>query len=171
MSGVAGLARGITSINRLRASIKALPLRIRTAVAKDAAEILTDELRADFKAGRTVYDTPRPLSVDGQPLSLVSGRGARHRYRHQHASTVGEVKALEAKREQLDAYRGRGHVKDSLAFVQIGTIIRAQLGQPYAKYLVGKYKILPQRLPVSWQAKLETIVREYAEDFEREAMR
>lgn len=137
MSGVPNLAKGITSLNRLRSSIKALPLRIRTAVAKDAAEILTREIRDEYDSGRTVYDTPRPLGVAGQPLSLVK----------------------------------TGKVRGSLAFVTVGTIVRAQLSTRYARYLVGKYKILPQRLPVKYAQALEQLVREYVEDFEREAAR
>jgi hypothetical protein len=142
VSGVTNMAGGISSIARLRSTIKALPLRIRSAVAKDAEAILNSELSDNFAAGRTVYDTPRPLSVAretiGQPLSLVK----------------------------------TGKTKGALQFVTIGTILRASLGTKYAKYLVGKYKVMPNgALPAAWRSKLETLVREYAEDLEREAAR
>lgn len=134
MSGVANMAQGITSMNRLKRAIKDLPLRIRSAVAKDAAEVMNMELRSDFASGRTVYDTPRPLSVQGKPLTLVK----------------------------------TGKTREALSFVVIGTILRAQLGMKYARYLVGKYAILPMSLPAAWRAKLQQIVREYREDFARE---
>ena len=137
MSGVASMRQGIDSMNRLKGAIRDLPIRIRSAVAKDAAEVLNMELRADFAEGRTVYDTPRPLSVDGKPLTLVK----------------------------------TGRTRDALSFVVIGTILRAQLGAKYARYLIGKYKILPMSLPAAWRGKLERIVREFREDWERELAR
>lgn len=137
MSGVANLRTGISSMNRLRAAIADMPLRIRSAVAKEAAEVLTAEVRKDFAAKVTVYDTPRPLSVGGQSLSLVK----------------------------------TGRTRAELAFVAVGTIVRAQLGSKYAKYLVGKYKVLPMSLPASWAALLEKVVAEYAADWAKEASR
>lgn len=137
MSGVGGLNKGITSIARLRSAIKDLPRNLRQAVANEASGYLDIELRADFDAGRTVYNTPRPLGVSGQQLSLVKSRKTR----------------------------------DNIGFRSTGTIVRAELYTRYAKYLIGKYKILPQRLPVDWQAYLENLVREYREDWEREQAR
>lgn len=137
MSGIANMASGINSLNRLRASIKALPLRIRSAVAKDAEAVLTSAVRDAFDAGETVYDTPRPSGKAGQRLTLVR----------------------------------TGATRSDLGFVAIGTIVRAVLGRKYQRYLVGKYQILPQRLPAEWSKKLGQIVQEYAEDFQREALR
>jgi len=137
VSGVKNLRAGIDSINRLKAAIKDAPIRVRAAVAQDAAEVLTREIRGAFSSGRTVYDTPRPLSVDGGRLSLVRS----------------------------------GRVRGDLQFVRVGTILRAQIGAAYARFLVGKYAILPQRLPEAWARALTKIVDEYRADFEREATR
>lgn len=137
MSGVANLRTGISSMNRLRAAIADMPLRIRSGVAKEAAEVLTAEIRQDFAAKVTVYDTPRPLSVTGAPLSLVKS----------------------------------GRTRSELAFVAIGTIVRAQLGSKYGKYLVGKYKVMPMSLPSAWAKKLEGIVAEWAAAWAKEAAR
>lgn len=127
MSGVSGLQQGITSINRLKRAIRELPKHMQESVAEDAAGYLDIKIREDFAKARTVYDTPRPLSVDGKPLSLVR----------------------------------TGMIKQTLAFTAIGTIVRAELSTKYARYLIGKYKILPQRLPVAWRQYLETLVQEY----------
>lgn len=137
MSGIKDLAKNIATVDKLRTTIKALPLRIRTAVARDAAEVLTWSIREQYDAGRTVYDTPRPLSVDGDKLTLKKS----------------------------------GTTRATLSFVTVGTIVRAQLSTKYSKYLVGKYKVLPQRLPIAYSEALQKIVREYIEDFESEVNR
>lgn len=137
MSGVSNLSGGITTIARLRKAISDLPVRIRQAVATEAAEALNAEVREDYARGLTVYDEPRPAGVKGQKLSLVKS----------------------------------GTTKRETGFAAKGTIVRAELATRYAKYLIGKYRILPQKLPPAWQKKLEQIVREYREDWEREASR
>lgn len=137
MSGVANIATDIGSMNRLRSAIKGLPLRIRTAVAKDAAGMLTLAVRESYDNGETVYDTPRPKGTNGQALTL----------------------------------RKTGATRSDLGFVAVGTIVRAVLGRNYQRFLVGKYQILPQRLPAAWSEKLGQLVGEYAEDFQREALR
>jgi hypothetical protein len=56
-----------------------------------------------------------------------------------------------------------GNTRKSIKFVSIGTIVRAKLGTPYAKYLVGKYKILPigsSQMPTAWQEAVGAIARE-----------
>ena len=134
MSGVANMGWLITTMNKLKAAIKTMPQRMRTSVARDAAGYLDIEVRRQFNAGSTVFDTPRPLGVDGQKLSLVKS----------------------------------SKVKQSLGFNVAETTISAVLSQRYAKYLVGKYRILPQKLPAAWAEYLTKLVQEYRDDdFER----
>lgn len=66
-----------------------------------------------------------------------------------------------------------GRTKSTLYFAAVGTILRAVLGTKHAKYLVGKYAMLPRgkKLPADWQAKLASIVEKQAKTFEREALR
>ena len=150
MSGIANMRGGIDSINRLKGKIRDLPLNLRTAVAKDASGWLDIAIRDDFKSGETVYDTPRPLGVNGQKLTLVDPRSA--------------PKTSRKWRKSKGTYPHKGqHVRDSIGFTQNGTIIRAQLGQKYARYLVGKYQILPQLIPASWRAYLTQLVEDYQE--------
>ncbi len=53
-----------------------------------------------------------------------------------------------------------GAVALGLHFVSIGTVLRARLGPKYAKYLIGKYGILPNGdLPTRWARLLSEIVR------------
>ena len=54
-----------------------------------------------------------------------------------------------------------GTVRGKLGFKADETVIRANLGTPYAKYLIGKYQILPQKLPAAWAEYLTKLVQEY----------
>lgn len=61
-----------------------------------------------------------------------------------------------------------GKTLSQLYFVAIGTILRVQLPTKYAKYLVGKYQIMPMSLPVAWRGELEKLVRDYRRTFAAE---
>lgn len=54
-----------------------------------------------------------------------------------------------------------GATRDALRFVSIGTIVRCVLPTPWAKYLIGRYGILPNgSIPVRWSARLGALVAE-----------
>lgn len=54
-----------------------------------------------------------------------------------------------------------GETRRTLQFVANGTIVRCVLGTKYAKYLIGKYGVLPNgALPVDWVRALGAIVKE-----------
>lgn len=53
-----------------------------------------------------------------------------------------------------------GITQASIRFVDIGTRVRAVLGARYAKYLVGKYGILPKGpLPRAWATTIDATAR------------
>lgn len=55
--------------------------------------------------------------------------------------------------------RRTGATEATLRFVAIGTIVRCVLGTPYAKYLIGNYRVLPMgAMPVSWSRQIADIV-------------
>jgi hypothetical protein len=60
-----------------------------------------------------------------------------------------------------------GDTRRTLRFVVSGTIIRCQLGPRYAKYLIGKYKILPigdrTAMPANWRRALDELARTVVE--------
>lgn len=64
--------------------------------------------------------------------------------------------------EQLDLVFS-GDTQRTLRFVVNGTIVRCQLGPKYAKYLIGKYKILPigdrTAMPIRWVRALDELAR------------
>jgi hypothetical protein len=54
-----------------------------------------------------------------------------------------------------------GATKATLRFNASGTIVRCVLGTPYAKYLIGKYGVLPNgAMPVGWTRKLQELAAE-----------
>lgn len=54
-----------------------------------------------------------------------------------------------------------GDTERTVHFARVGTIVRCVLGPRYARYLVGRFRILPMgRMPASWSATLRRIVFE-----------
>lgn len=54
-----------------------------------------------------------------------------------------------------------GATRADVKFVAIGTVVRAVLGTRYAKYLIGKYRILPMgALPVAWSRRISELARD-----------
>jgi hypothetical protein len=55
-----------------------------------------------------------------------------------------------------------GRTLRTLEFTANGTTVRAVLGTPWAKYLIGKYGILPNgALPVAWSQALRDLAARY----------
>lgn len=55
-----------------------------------------------------------------------------------------------------------GATEAQLRFVSVGTIVRCVLGPKWARYLIGKYGILPNgALPAKWSKRLGEIVGEF----------
>jgi hypothetical protein len=117
--------RGNSTLAKLKANLKALPITVAHEVAASAAPGLTTRVRGAFDAGQTVYGEARPPSVNGGPLTLEQS----------------------------------GATKRTLQFVSNGRIVRCVLGTPYAKYLVGKYKVLPNgAMPAEWSRYLAELL-------------
>ena len=119
------LKRGMR-MNHVKRALQELPVRVAEQVAREGAGDLTDAAGASYDAGQTVYETPRPLGVQGNQLSL---------------NRTGAT---------------RGFVR----FVQVGTVLRCVLGTKYARYLIGKYGILPggkSAIPDAWRQRLKAI--------------
>lgn len=54
-----------------------------------------------------------------------------------------------------------GATRATVRFVANGTTVRCVLGTKYAKYLIGKYQILPNgAMPVRWSEALGMLVKE-----------
>lgn len=54
-----------------------------------------------------------------------------------------------------------GRTRDALRFVSVGTIVRCVLPTKWARYLIGKYGVLPNgALPAQWSRRLAEVVKE-----------
>lgn len=119
----------IARIKDLKRKIADMPTTMAVDVAGRAAPELTGLTRGSFEAGQSVYGDPRPIGVDGKPLTLVDS----------------------------------GKTKEELQFTSDGgTVVRAKLGTRWAKYLIGKYGILPNSnsaVPAEWSRKLQELVK------------
>ncbi len=52
-----------------------------------------------------------------------------------------------------------GDARRGVKFVAVGTQLRCVLGEKYVRYLIGKYRVLPNiALPSSWKAELNRVV-------------
>lgn len=78
----------------------------------------------------------------------------------QRRSVYGESRPIGASTGEVLDLEVTGDTIAELRFVANGTIVRCVLGTPYAKYLIGKYSILPQgSIPVAWSEALAKIVQ------------
>lgn len=73
-------------------------------------------------------------------------------------SVYGEARPAGADGRELTLHK-TGTVARLLRFASDGTVVRCVLGPKYAKYLIGKYGILPNgALPASWSDRLRALV-------------
>lgn len=162
MSGVGGLARGLTSIARVNQAIARLAsVETQIDCARDVAAHLDTVIKSDFDGARTVYETARPLGVDGNRVSLISGR-IWHKYASQAGSHHSKT-GVRSGRASPGSGKGRGSgasvsMRRSLGFVAVGTIVRASLPQKYAKFMVGRFKLLPVKLPAVWTPGIQAVI-------------
>lgn len=75
-------------------------------------------------------------------------------------TVYGDARPTGSDGQALDLHK-TGLTAATLRFTSVGTIVRCVLGTRYAKYLIGKYRILPMgRMPTDWSRKLGEIVSE-----------
>lgn len=117
-------------------TIRRLNRRLRElpiSIAHDVAQRAAPVLTA---LAREAHEARRSVYGESRPIGI----------------TTGEVLDLEV----------TGDTARALRFVANGTVVRAVLPTRYAKYLIGKYGILPNgAIPVSWEQALNDLVREY----------
>lgn len=127
-----GLRGNIGTLRQLRNGLEALPAQLAVAVAADVAPALTRAARASYDAGEDVYGNPRPTSV------------------------------AKGKEGNLLTLVESGATRDGLRFVADGTRVRVPLPTRWAKYLIGKFRILPigdrSEIPFRWRV----LIRESA---------
>jgi hypothetical protein len=155
---------GALSLRDMKAKIQALPLSVAIEVAEQAGPLLTRLAQEANARRQNVYGDPYPPRQDW--IYKPGARGAtagRSRRTGRVAGTTGSTAGSWSVElgEQLTLNR-TGDTRRDLRFVVNGTIIRCALGPKYAKYLIGKYKILPigdrTSMPVAWVRAMNELV-------------
>lgn len=109
---------------------------------------------------RTLATLPRTLAADVAKRSSPVLTNLTQEAFIGGQSVYGDARPRGADGQPLDLYR-TGAVAGQLRFTSNGTVVRAVLGPRYAKYLIGKYGILPNgALPVRWRSALQQVVKE-----------
>jgi len=78
------------------------------------------------------------------------------------ASYDGGVSVYGDARENAVDLVATNKVRNAIGFVAVGTLVRAVLTQSYARFLIGKYGILPNQdaaMPNSWRTGLDEITK------------
>lgn len=171
--------KGDRALERLKEGLKRMPLSVAHDVAKAASPALTTQTRQAFASGRTVYGDPRPRSqrrIEGAgpvqgPLQMIDkDSGGRAKYQRAARKRAKRPEYLTAPGKPLTLV-DTGTTRDDLAFESLGTVVRVVLAQPYQKYLIGKYRILPMgKLPVAWDANLDQIAQTKLAQYTREVI-
>ncbi len=126
-----GVRGDFSTVNRFKASLKALPLSVAHDVAGRAAPAMTKRTLASFASQQTVYGGPRPAGADGRALTLHKTGAAEREMKFVAYGTI-----VRCKIDVVDKY-----------------------GSQYGRYLIGKYAILPMgSLPALWSADLREMV-------------
>lgn len=116
------------------ASVKALKARIRRMPVTLAHAVAQRAAPAMTSLTDTAFDTKH--TVYGEPRP---------------AGVNGQPLTLEKS----------GRTRATMRFVANGTIVRCALGTRWARFLIGKYRILPNgALPIMWRQRLNQVVEE-----------
>jgi hypothetical protein len=152
------------SIREFKGRLQKLPLSLAHDIAQQAAPLLTRYAQEANARRENVYGDAYPEGrkwtwVDGGPSEQL--RDTRGRITNNlPGDNQGHWEGSDA--DQVSLVR-TGKTRDQLRFVVNGTIIRCALGPRYAKYLIGKYKILPigdrTAMPANWTRALDELVR------------
>lgn len=79
----------------------------------------------------------------------------------QGRTVYGESRPLGVNGNALTLER-TGATRRDTRFTSVGTVVRCTLSTKWAKYLIGKYSILPNgSLPRDWSRKLTDVAREH----------
>lgn len=54
----------------LKKSLRSLPITVSHEAARRIAPPITTDMRSDYRGGTDIHGAPRPLGVDGEPLTL-----------------------------------------------------------------------------------------------------
>ena len=140
----------IQNLRAMSAKIEKLgDVQQQARIAAQCATALTAEVQVQFAAHETVYSQGRE-----------AGKFSHKPHEGTHTPQIKGGHRSPVMGAAVDLLQS-GRTVAALAFTSTGSILRAVLGTKYAKYLIGRYKIMPigsSALPASWQAIMHWIV-------------
>jgi hypothetical protein len=117
------------------------------------------DLSSIKKLKARIRDLPRTVAHDVAQKAAPEMTGLTKAAFSSGRSVYGESRPAGADGQRLTLEK-TGAVSSQLGFKATGTVVRCVLGPSYAKYLIGKYGILPNGArPAEWSRKLTELVR------------
>lgn len=121
------------------------------------AGALKGDVRQLSDLKRRLTALPRTMAVDVANRAAPKLTTLTHSAFDAGRSVYGDPRPAGAKGQAL-TLRNTGAVAGRMQFVALGTTVRCDLGSSYAKFLIGKYGILPNGfLPADWSAALRDL--------------
>ena len=151
------------SIRGFKKQLADLPLSVADAIARQAAPLLTGFVQEAYDSGRNVYGDARKLGVTYTWVPGAKTEQTRNRRTGRiTGSTTTKRGHHETSARKLTLVQ-TGDTRRTMKFKANGRLVRCELGPRYAKYLIGKYKILPigdrTAMPAAWTRALNELVK------------
>ncbi len=168
----------IGTLRELNKRLRVMPTVVAQRVAKRSAGALTYLAGVAYDSGVNVYGDARPASSAKPAYHYGKAQRAKWKKNAEKRKAAGVVRLPRvggAKRRGGGALSlvQTGATRARVVFVANGTIVRCVLGTKYARYLIGKYGILPNgnaAIPVEWQDTLQLNVNAAIRDFMSEGV-
>lgn len=104
-------------------------------------------------------ELPKSIAIDVSRRAAPAMTGLTVQAFNSARTVYNDARPAGVNGQPLDLVQS-GRTRDALRFVSIGTIVRCVLPTRWAKYLIGKYGILPNgALPAQWSRSLTEIVK------------
>lgn len=124
---------------------------------------LKGDVRKIQTLARTLRELPRTIAAhtakEGAPVLTSELQGTYESRRNAY----GDPNPIGENGEQL-TLKKTGTLDGVLRFTSVGSIMRTPTLPKYARYLIGKYGVLPNNnvaIPIAWSKRLEAIVKTY----------
>ncbi len=151
------------SIRDFKTRLAALPVSVADAIARQAAPLLTGFVQAAYDGGRNVYGDARKLGVTYTWVPGDKTAQTRHRRTGRITGSTTTKRGHHETSPRKLTLVDTGDTRRTMHFEARGRLVRCRLGPRYAKYLIGKYKILPigdrTSMPAAWTRALDELVQ------------
>lgn len=131
-------------------------------MAKSGAVVFRASFKSQADYNRILRVQPRTLAFAAAKRIAPQITGMAQESYDNGQTVYGDAR-LEGVKGPLSLY-DTGDTRSKMRFVATGSIVSCFLGTTYAKYLIGKYRILPigdrTKIPVAWDRAVRRIIDE-----------